>query len=238
MDETSKSAARRKTEGWDRFTAGHGIDIGCGSDPITADCDRWDRDRGDGQQLAGVQNELYDWVYSSHFLEHTRDPLEALLNQWRILKPGGYLLIAVPHEDLYEQGVWPSAFNCEHIWTFCLSKTRSWSPVSRSLSEMIKLLPGHELISLKTCDADYDYNLHGAFVSGGAAVVDQTQQGAEAMIEAVVRKVSRPIARRSLREQVITCPECSGRMYIESIDQGALHLLCAACGAPAIANTR
>jgi hypothetical protein len=178
--ETGKAMARRLREGYfETIFVGAGIDIGCGADPVTSDCLAWDRPQGDAQFLPGLLPEQFDWVYSSHCLEHLCDPWRALLRWWEILKPGGALLIAVPDEDLYEQGYWPSRFNPEHRWSFTLHKTHSWSPVSINLSDLILTLPGHRLGWLRTCEDGYDY-------SGG--VWDRTGGPAEAHIEALVWK--------------------------------------------------
>ena len=101
MNESAKTTkARREAEGFfDKFCRGAGIDIGCGADPVTQQCRGWDVQDGDAQKMAGVADESFDFVYSHHCLEHMRDPLEALLNWWRILKPGGYLLVTVPDEQ-------------------------------------------------------------------------------------------------------------------------------------------
>ena len=173
--ETRKSRDRRLREGYYQsvFT-GSGIDIGCGDDPVTPDCRHWDREQGDAQLLPGVQSAQFDWIYSSHCLEHLVDPAAALQRWWEALKPGGAMLIVVPDEDLYEQGCWPSRFNPEHRWTFTVHKTESWSPVSVNLADLVSALPGHRLGWLRTCDYGYDH-------SGG--VWDRTSGPAEAHIE-------------------------------------------------------
>src|SRR6185312_3014562 len=53
------------------------------------------------------------------------------------IKRGGHLVISVPDEDLYEQGVWPSTFNTDHKITFTLSKKTSWSPVSVNVFSLL-----------------------------------------------------------------------------------------------------
>ena len=63
-------------------------------------------------------------------LRRRGDPVEALGNWIRVVKPGGHLVVSVPDEDLYEQGVWPSTFNTDHKMTFTMCKAKSWSPVS------------------------------------------------------------------------------------------------------------
>jgi SAM-dependent methyltransferase len=179
--ETSKARPRRLQEGYFRTVfIGRGIDIGCGDDPVTSDCLHWDRQQGDAQTLPGVPGNAFDWVYSSHCLEHLPDPWRALLRWWELLRPGGQLLVVVPDEDLYEQGCWPSRFNPEHRWTFTLHKTHSWSPVSINLADLVATLPGHRVRWLRTCDYGYDY-------AGG--VWDRTGGPAEAHLEALVQKM-------------------------------------------------
>lgn len=41
----------------------------------------------------------WDFVLSSHVLEHFPDPIKALLEWRRIVRPGGYLFMIVPHKD-------------------------------------------------------------------------------------------------------------------------------------------
>lgn len=179
--ESSKSYTRRLREGYfEKIFRGSGIDIGCGDDPVTSECARWDWEQGDAQDLEGIPPSSFDWVYSSHCLEHLPDPLRALHRWWEVLRPGGRLLVAVPDEDLYEQGYWPSRFNPVHQWTFTLHKSVSWSPRSLSLAELVATLPGHKVLWLRTCDFGYDY-------SGG--VWDRTHGPAEAQLEALVQKL-------------------------------------------------
>ena len=97
--------------------------------PVSAKC-AWDLGDGDATFMESVKDETYDFVHSSHCLEHLLDPEKGLRNWFRILKPGGYLVVIVPDEDLYEQGVFPSTFNADHKWTFTISKSGSWSDKS------------------------------------------------------------------------------------------------------------
>jgi len=181
MNESEKARERRVREGYfDRFLVGRGIDIGCGSDPVTSDCVRWDKEDGDAQELHGVERESFDWVYSSHCLEHLRNPGLAIGRWWDILKPGGHLLIVVPDEDLYEQGSWPSRFNGDHKWTFTIHKVNSWSPVSISLKNLVQLLPNHKVVWIRLIDEGYDH-------SGG--IWDRTLGNAEANLEMLVEKL-------------------------------------------------
>ena len=61
--ETSKARARRQREGYfERIFVGAGSDIGCGDDPVTADCVQWDRPQGDAQTLPGLDPALISKV--------------------------------------------------------------------------------------------------------------------------------------------------------------------------------
>lgn len=162
---------------------GRGIDIGCGSHPVEG-ADPWDWAQGDAQYMTDVADDTYDWVFSAHCLEHMKDPHTAIQNWWRILKVGGYLIVLVPDEDLYECGNWPSKFNTDHKRTFTPSKYRSWSPVSINCTDLLRWLPGHRLISLTTEDSGYDYEHCGG---------DQTAQGAEAAVQFIVKKEASPV---------------------------------------------
>jgi SAM-dependent methyltransferase len=49
--------------------------------------------------LRMITNGTYDFVLSSHTLEHTANPLRALSEWARVLKPEGGLVLVVPHRD-------------------------------------------------------------------------------------------------------------------------------------------
>ena len=49
--------------------------------------------------LYGIQDQTYDLICSSNVLEHVANPLAALLEQKRILKEGGYLILVVPNKE-------------------------------------------------------------------------------------------------------------------------------------------
>jgi predicted SAM-dependent methyltransferase len=50
----------------------------------------------DGERLTGVPEASQDFVIANHFLEHCQDPIGALENMFRVLRPGGVLYLAVP----------------------------------------------------------------------------------------------------------------------------------------------
>jgi SAM-dependent methyltransferase len=177
-----------------RYLVGDGLDIGAGPDPLAIQaehfplmrtCRVWDTIYGDGdaQELKGLEDESFDFVVSSHCLEHVTSPGEALLNWVRVTKEGGHLILIVPDEDRYEQGIFPSTFNTDHKFTFTIHKhTRSWSSHSRSLLRLLGDLPNVEILKIEQLDANYRYQ---------APRFDQTQMLAESAIEIVLRKWTR-----------------------------------------------
>jgi len=54
----------------------------------------------DAVDISLVQNECYDFVFSSHSLEHIANPLKAI-NEWlRIIKNNGHIIIVVPEKSV------------------------------------------------------------------------------------------------------------------------------------------
>lgn len=158
MNETSKTRPLWTAEEL-RILSGSGIDIGCGQDPVLPGVRRFDIEHGDAQHITRYVHETFDFVYSSHCLEHMSDPIKALQEWWTLVKPCGYLFIIVPDEDLYEQGVFPSRFNPDHKATFTIAKYKSWSPVSYNLLEIGLQLPGSQLVSIRLQDVGYNRSL-------------------------------------------------------------------------------
>lgn len=54
---------------------------------------------GEATDLHMIPAEQYDFVLSSHVLEHSSNPILALTEWLRVLKTGGILVILVPHKD-------------------------------------------------------------------------------------------------------------------------------------------
>lgn len=138
---------------------GKGIDIGCGPDPILPDVKRFDQNDGDANRISEYVHEQFDFVFSSHCLEHMHDPYAALKEWWKLVKEGGYLYVTVPEEDLYEQGHWPSIYNSDHKHTFTMYKDKSWSPVSVNVLDLVRSLPDAQVIKVELQDYGYDYTL-------------------------------------------------------------------------------
>ncbi len=192
MKECSKSIPRRLRDSAfaTRYFRGEGVDIGGKPDPLmlygylfplVASIRTWDLEDGDAQLMAGVPDNSMDFVHSSHCLEHLHNPAEGLRNWLRILRPGGHLVITIPDEDLYEQGVFPSGFNADHKWTFTIHKPTSWSDRSLSVFELLKGLGAEaEVIKVELLHGTYRFDLPR---------YDQTATPvAECGIEFIVRK--------------------------------------------------
>jgi SAM-dependent methyltransferase len=192
MKESTKSVARRLKDSRfaSRYLTGNGIDIGGKPDPLSlhlavfpniSSVKIWDLEDGDAQYMNGVPGETFDFVYSSHTLEHMQNATEALSNWFRILKPGGHLIISVPDEDLYEQGDFKNKFNKHHKHTFTIHKVNSWSIASVNILDLIASLGDRQQICLINLeDTHYRYDLPR---------FDQTRAPlTESAIEFVVRK--------------------------------------------------
>jgi SAM-dependent methyltransferase len=158
MNETSKT--RRIWTDLERgWLTGTGIDIGCGPDPVFPDVRLFDLGDGDANRITKYVSDTFDFVYSSHCLEHMHDPPRALAEWWKLVKPGGVMMVIVPDEDLYEQGVFPSRFNSDHKATFTIAKSRSWSPKSHNVLDLARTLPDSELLDIRLQDVGYDRSL-------------------------------------------------------------------------------
>lgn len=59
-----------------------------------------------------------DTVYSSHLLEHIVDHESALVEWWRLVKVGGYLVLYLPHRDHYPR-MGQEGANPDHRHDFC-----------------------------------------------------------------------------------------------------------------------
>lgn len=171
MSETSRAYDRRsRSRFFERYIFGRGIDIGCGpNERLTPDCDGFDKRRnipdilyGDATYMEGVPDETYDYVYSSHCLEHLQDISLALANWYRILKTGGYLIITVPHRDYYEKKrELPSVANKSHKHFFLPFVVEL--PDTLSLhNEVTSTLPSLHIVYLNECyEGDYSIEMVG-----------------------------------------------------------------------------
>ena len=123
--ERSSKTWRIMTEEERSWFSGSVLDIGCGPDKIVPHARGFDLRDGDANKIDECIADRFDMVFSSHCLEHMHHPADAIQRWWRLVAEGGRMIVIVPDEDLYEQGVYPSRFNGDHKATFTLSKRRS-----------------------------------------------------------------------------------------------------------------
>jgi SAM-dependent methyltransferase len=91
---------------------GRVLDVGCGHMPFRRDAldvasayEGFDVERraegvlhvGDAEAMVGIANDVYDTVFCFEVLEHLPHPQRAVAEMFRVLKPGGVLLVSVPH---------------------------------------------------------------------------------------------------------------------------------------------
>jgi SAM-dependent methyltransferase len=240
MKECSKSITRRLADSRfvRRYFIGEGIDIGGKPDPLAIyreffplmnNVRTWDLEDGDAQFLNGVADNTYDFIHSSHCLEHLHDPVVGLKNWLRVLKDDGYLVITIPDEDLYEQGVFPSTFNLDHKWTFTLYKPTSWSDRSINVLDLVQELGSSAAVEkLELLDANYRYALPR---------YDQTLTPvAECGIELIIRKRSAAEVERKGLRSFAGQPDREMRIHLNQHRDDLQTLKSSNIGAPPFSN--
>lgn len=163
--ETSKSKDLRQITGdFKRYLVGSGIDIGCGPDVLKVESGSvrpYDKKHGDAQTMSNVPDEKYDFVYSSHCLEHMHD-VRGALRQWvRVLRRNGFLYFTVPCFRHYEKGHWPSKFNKGHHASFALHKRldrKSHYSITHDIVPYLRGL-GVETLEVRFDNLSYNYLL-------------------------------------------------------------------------------
>lgn len=197
MFEQTKAAQRRALDSAfvKRYFVGDGIDVGCGHDSLRRSMNRFpritsimdfDRQHGDAQTMASVEDDSFDFLHASHILEHLVEPTEALKNWIRVVRPGGHLIITLPDWEMYEQRHWPSRFSGEHLtaWTVDpMEFVRGEAPVSVPLMSVQYglVLALKSLVIMERLAVIRDH-------FDPAITTDQTLGPAECCIEIVLRK--------------------------------------------------
>lgn len=123
-----------------QFCIGHGLDVGCGDWPLDGalGIDVKNGDGNDAMNLPGIVGEGYDFIFSSHCLEHLKNPIAALKHWKENIKPGGLLFLYLPHPDM-------------EYWLpqNCLKHLHSWRP-----EEMVKILADLGFINIMHSERD------------------------------------------------------------------------------------
>jgi SAM-dependent methyltransferase len=108
---------------------------------------------GSHGMMLPFENASQDAVFASRCLEYLENDRAILADWYRVLKIGGYMVIAVPNQYLYERKWYPpSRFNGGH--------KRFYTPRSL-LIEIEQALPlgGYRVRSLRDIDTGFDYTV-------------------------------------------------------------------------------
>jgi SAM-dependent methyltransferase len=97
----------------------------------------------DAVNISLIQNETYDFCFSSHCLEHIANPLKAI-NEWlRIIKKDGYIIIIVPEKSE------------------CFDHRRNYSNFSKILTQYENNVGEDDLSTLPEILANHDLSMDG-----------------------------------------------------------------------------
>jgi ADP-heptose:LPS heptosyltransferase/predicted SAM-dependent methyltransferase len=114
------------------YTRGRGLDLGCGTAKAFPHFIGVDNCKDnvlfghhivpnlrieDCAELSMFNDGSMDFVFSSHLLEHIENTWAALHEWWRVVKPGGYLVLYLPHKNFYPNIGEPGA-NPDHKHDF------------------------------------------------------------------------------------------------------------------------
>jgi ADP-heptose:LPS heptosyltransferase/predicted SAM-dependent methyltransferase len=101
----------------------------------------------DAADLSVFASQSMDFVYSSHLLEHMEKPDECLKEWYRLVKPGGYLVLYLPHEDLYPK-MGEDGANPDHKWNLNNDMVIEW----------MKKLPAWDLVQNQVRNEEREYS--------------------------------------------------------------------------------
>ena len=93
------------------FLRGRGLDIGCGSEKVCKEAIGIDvapgaditLDLSADRALDLFGDGAFDYVFSSHCLEDFNCTAAILKEWWRVIRPGGYLVLYLPDRKFYPQ---------------------------------------------------------------------------------------------------------------------------------------
>jgi SAM-dependent methyltransferase len=105
-----------------QFCKGRGLDIGAGKWPLPG---ARPIDKGEGFDALGLPGSEYDYIFSSHCLEHLTNPVAALEHWKTRLRLGGVLFLYLPAPEMK---YWQPTRNRRHLHT--------WTPAQ--MAEMLR----------------------------------------------------------------------------------------------------
>lgn len=191
--ESQKTYADKVSSGFfDRYLSGeHVLDVGFAGhagtgQPIVPQAIGVDKDFPgyDGTRLP-FPDGSQDAVYSSHCFEHVSDHIAVLQDWHRVLRVGGYMVIVVPHQYLFEKRFsLPSRWNADH--------KRFLTP-AKLLAAVEEALPANAYRIRHMCDNDkgYDYSIEADKPATGCfeieLVLEKIEQPSWVLLEDAVR---------------------------------------------------
>ena len=112
----------------------------------------------DTQYMKDFKDSSYDFIYSSHTLEHMKNVEEALFNWVRLLKKDGNLILYIPDRDLYEKKLeLPSKWNDDHKHFFTMYEQDEKSNATIAIIPFIKKkFKNLNLIYSKRCNFGWE----------------------------------------------------------------------------------
>ena len=193
MQEVAKSTVRRlKDSRWQEIFKGSGIEL-CSDTLDTTPSVAWDNvtsienfSKGDANYLSTYYDrDRFDFLHASTLLASMRNPVEALRDWLKVIRPGGYAIVTVPDFYLYECGKWPSPWSSTHVSTWSMIRPDTGCEYHQYVTE--NWLKDNNLkakwnIKPTLVDNNYDYTLLD---------VDQTEDASklvECWIEFVIEK--------------------------------------------------
>jgi len=182
--ESAKSFEARYRSGFIKKYCGGELvlDIGCGIRKLLPNAFGIESDAHNEHYLENYngiilpfESNSVDTVYTSHVFEHLQKYALNLMEWYRVVKVGGYIIIIVPHKFLYERKARPpSKWNNDHY--------RFYTPASLLATVEEVLAPNcYRVRHLCDNDRDYDYN----------ETIDKHPVGCYE-IELVLQKIARP----------------------------------------------
>lgn len=135
-----------------QYCRGCGLDLGCGGNEPDAHYHRENKITplaigvdlaqtnltGDAANLFWFKDNILDYIFSSHLLEHLERP-EAAIKEWfRVLKPGGYLVLYLPLTGHYPDPGQPGA-NQEHKWALNPTIILDWLRGSKVSHKIVRI---------------------------------------------------------------------------------------------------
>lgn len=145
------------------YVMGRGLDIGCGPWKVFPNVIGYDSHPswrqigvdvfGDARKLDLFADGCMDFVFSSHTLEDLEDTEATLKEWWRVIKPGGRLVLYLPHKDLYPNIGQPGA-NPAHKHDFHPDDIVAF---------MERVFPGWDLLENETRDQENEYSFYQVY---------------------------------------------------------------------------